>query len=144
MTPSPNQGIQSRPPLRLGRAIGLAAFAGIPAGVFLKLSAAPFGPILLGWLAVLGCTVFVTMILGLLARQSPVTIGFSFAAGVAATVTIANAMVDGGQIEWWQPFATFGVIFAIVGVVSLFSSLLVAMCRHSDQYQRSKDPRRPS
>jgi hypothetical protein len=107
-------------------AVLLAFIAGIPAGMFGIASAVPFGPVLVGWFVILAGSVLVTAVLGLLASERAVFVGFCYSAAVASTIVISRVIERlkfEHSVEIWSVLAQFAVISLIVGTVSLIASL---------------------
>ncbi len=117
-------------------AIGLAFASGVPIGVFLHASAAPFGPVLVGWLVALVGAVVVSVALGILATDHYVIVGWGYAAGVAAAIVVASVAADGIQGDWSGPLFQFAMIFAILACVSLVGSLPCALVKWEDKKVR--------
>jgi hypothetical protein len=114
-------------------ALTLAAFAGVPFGIFAYACAVPFGPVLIGWFVSIIADIGITAALCCFATRYYVGIGLTFAAGFAATICVANLVVQRtGPVEWWVPPVQFIVIFVIMGVVSLFGSLTTGWIKKPD------------
>jgi hypothetical protein len=117
-------------------AIGLAAAAGVPVGLFLNACAVPFGPVLVGWLvAVLGAVILVAG-LCVIATDRFVTVGVGYATGVAATSVVGRISTSGIGVSWLGPLAQFGVIFFILAFASLFGSIPYALLKWEDRRAR--------
>ena len=122
---------------RTPTAIALAVMVGVPAGLFLKASAVPFGPILVGWFVAFVGAVVASVSLCVLATRRYILVGLGYAAGVAATVVVATIATSGIQDKWWIPPAQFAAIFTIVGCASLLGSGLCAILKWEDKKARS-------
>jgi hypothetical protein len=120
---------------RTPTAIALAVAIGVPVGVFLKASAVPFGPVLLGWFVTLVGAIVASAALCILATHSYIIVGLGYAAGVAMTVVIATVGVEDASLG---PLAQFAIIFTVVGCASLLGSLPCASLKSKDK--RAKEP----
>jgi hypothetical protein len=117
--------------VRTSAAIGMALAAGVPVGLFLNLSAVPFGPILVGWFVTLAGGVIITAGLCILATSRYVVVGLAYAASVAATVVVVSHL-DGCLLA----AAQFASIFAIAGAASLLGSLTCWLLKWEDKKAR--------
>ena len=124
---------------RTSTAIGVAAAIGAPVGVFLYMSAVPFGPVLLGWLAALVGALIVPGALCILATHRYVLVGFAYAAGVAAATVIAGIVAPRSDPDFWGLPLQFVIIFVIVGLVSLVATGLGTLLKWEDQRARARE-----
>jgi hypothetical protein len=121
---------------RTPAAIALATALGVPGGIFLKMSAVPFGPVLLGWIVVLVGGFVASAALCILATHRYSAVGLGYAAGMSMTVVIAS---DGG--EWTGKAFQFAMSFTIVGCASMFGSLLCGLLKWEDEKARERTRR---
>ena len=124
---------------RTSAAIGIAAAAGVPAGLFLHVTAVPFGPVLLGLAMALVGAIVGTAVLCVVATDRYVTVGVAYAASLAVTTVIASIAASGWGNSWWGPLEQFGAIFSITAFASLFGSLPVAVLKWEDKRARQKN-----
>ncbi len=127
---------------RTPTAIGVAAAIGAPVGVFLYMSAVPFGPVLLGWLVALVGALIVPGALCILASHRYVFVGFAYAAGVAAATVVAGLVAprtDPDFSDFWRVPLQFAIIFVIVSMVSLIATGLCTLLKWEDQRARARE-----
>jgi len=124
---------------RTPTAIGVAAALGAPVGIFLYMSAVPFGPVLLGWLVALLGALIVPGALCMLATHRYILVGFAYAAGVAAATVVAALIAPRSDPDFWGPPLQFAIIFVIVGLVSLVATGLCALLKWEDQRARARE-----
>ena len=107
---------------RTPTAIWGSAATGTAVGVFLHLTAVPFGPVFLGWFLALAGAIIVPGGLCFLATHRYVLVRFTYAAGVAAGAVATGLIAQRGDREiWWVPLL-FMIIFGVVCSVSLMAA----------------------
>lgn len=121
------------------RAIGLAAAAGVPIGVFLSMCGnPPFGPVLLGWgVALLGAVV-ITAGLAVLARDHETMVGVGYAAGAAGSAVVTRMILSGVGNDWCGPLWSFAAILSILASVSLLGSVPCTILKWEDRKARQR------
>lgn len=120
-------------------AIALAVGFGFPVGLFLRATAVPFGPILLGWIAAFVGAVIVTASLCVLATDRLHLVGLGYAAGVALAVVVASIAVNGISTELFISFAQFVVVFAVVLIPAGLTSSLCSLLKREDKRARERN-----
>ena len=124
---------------RTPAAIGLAALAGVPVGLFLNACASPpFGPVLLGWVVALVVAATITAGLCVLATDHEAMVGVGYAMGVAGSGTVANIVRFGITNDWPGMLGQFAVVFLIMASMSLLGSFPVLALKWEDKRARER------
>jgi hypothetical protein len=104
---------------RTPTAIWVAATIGTAAGVFLYMTAVPFGPVLFGWFIVLVGATIVSTGLCFMATHGFMYVRIAYAVGVAIGALLMGLFAPRGEpVIWWLPLQ-FTIIFGLVFSVSL-------------------------
>jgi hypothetical protein len=118
---------------RTPTAIGVAAAIGAPIGVFLHMTAVPFGPVLYGWFVALAGAIIVPGGLCFLATHRYALVRFAYAAGVSTGAVATGLIAPRGDLEfWWVPLQ-FMIIFGVVCSVSLMAAGFWAVLNWADE-----------
>jgi hypothetical protein len=148
MSDQPDEPVISR--LRTRWAIAVAVGVGIPFGLFLQVTAVPFGPVLLGMVAAFVGAVVVTAVLCILASDHFPLVAIGFSSGVALGTVVANvvaalgtvpegAATDGVGTICLGLLAQFVIVFAIILIPAGLTASLCGILKWEDKRAREKN-----
>src|SRR5207245_2338299 len=120
-------------------AIGVGIMMGIPVGLFLKATAVPFGPILLGLFVALLVAIIVSAALSVLATDCYLLVGIAYPVGMSAAIVTASLIAEGMPDPWWVLPTAFAVNIAVWGLPSLLTVGLCVLLKWEDRKARERN-----